>query len=93
MDSFIEAGVGVGLSRDQASIIAKNLMRSCGSYAESTQTHPAILRELATAPAGMANEGLHHFSRKGVRGHVIDAIRRCFVRGNDINAKKELNLD
>ncbi len=85
MDSFIEAGVRVGLSREQSASISKALMRSCGAVAEITQTHPVVLREQGTSPLGMTIEGLSHLDRTGVRGHIIDAVQKAYQRGKDMD--------
>ncbi len=81
MDSFVEAGVTVGLSREQSTTIAARLMRSCGNVAEIQKTHPAILREQSSAPRSMTIAGLNHLDTMGMRGHLITAVKESYKRG------------
>ncbi len=81
MDSFVEAGVTVGLGREQATVIAAGLMRSCGSVVQSQKMHPAILRELSCAPRSMTIRGLNYMDSVGMRGQVITTVKEAFERG------------
>ncbi len=85
MDSFIEAGVSVGLSREQSTIIATSLMRSCGSVAQMQQIHPVLLREQSTSPRGMTIEGLNYLDTMGTRGHIINAVKIASARGLEMD--------
>jgi pyrroline-5-carboxylate reductase len=95
MDSFCEAGVSVGLTREASQAIAISLMAGCGALAESTGRHPVLLREQGTSPAGMTIAGLNHLDRTGMRGHVIDAVKIALQQGEAMNqetGKKSLSL-
>ncbi len=81
MDSFAEAGVSVGLNRNDAQTIAISLMDGCTYLAESTGVHPALLREQGTSPAGMTIAGLNHLDCVGVRGHLIEAVKKTMAQG------------
>lgn len=85
MDSFCEAGVSVGLTREASRSIAVSLMEGCGLLAETTGRHPAILREQGTSPAGMTIAGLNHLDMAGVRGHLIEAVKIAQRQGRDMD--------
>ena len=81
MDGLCEAGVSVGLSRENSRIIAVELMGGCARLAEVTGKHPVILREQGTSPAGMTIAGLNLLDRTGVRGHLIEAVKTARDQG------------
>ena len=81
MDSFCEAGVSIGLTREASRAISASLMSGCGMLAENTGRHPVILREQGTSPAGMTIAGLNHLDRTGTRGHLIDAVKVALEQG------------
>lgn len=85
MDSFCEAGVSVGLSREASRAIAVSLMGGCGLLAETTGRHPVILREQGTSPAGMTIAGLNYLDMTGVRGHLIEAVKIAQRQGRDMD--------
>lgn len=89
MDSFCEAGVSVGLTREASRPIAVALMAGCGILAESTGRHPVILREQSVSPAGMTIAGLNHMDRTGVRGHLIDAVKIALKQGEAMDGERK----
>ena len=74
MDSLAEAGVSIGLTREQAVGIAQGLVKGSAILAETVGEHPVILREQVSSPAGTTVAGLNHLDRQAVRGHIIDAV-------------------
>ena len=87
MDGFCEAGVSVGLSRENSRIIAIELMGGCARLAEVTGKHPVLLREQGTSPAGMTIAGLNLLDRTGVRGHLIEAVKTARDQGKAMDAQ------
>ena len=86
MDSFCEAGVSAGLTRENSRAIALELMGGCARLAEVTGAHPVLLREQGTSPAGMTIAGLNLLDRTGVRGHIIDAVLTARDQGRAMDA-------
>ena len=86
MDSFCEAGVSAGLTRENSRAITLELMGGCARLAEVTGAHPVLLREQGTSPAGMTIAGLNLLDRTGVRGHIIDAVLAARNQGKAMDA-------
>lgn len=84
MDSLAEAGVSVGLDRETSRAIALSLVRGAAAMAEGTGSHPAVLREQVSSPAGTTIAALNHLDRTGCRGHLIDAVRAADARGREM---------
>lgn len=85
MDSLTEAGVSIGLTREQASALSLGLIKGSGLLAEASGGHPAILREQVSSPAGTTIAGLNHLDRTAVRGHVIDAVIAAYERALEMD--------
>lgn len=85
MDSLAEAGVSIGLTREQSSLLALGLVKGSALLAESAGAHPAILREQVSSPAGTTIAGLNHLDRNAVRGHVIDAVTAAYKRALEMD--------
>ncbi len=87
MDSLCEAGVSVGLSRENSRIIAVELMGGCARLAEVSGKHPVLLREQGTSPAGMTIAGLNLLDRTGVRGQIIEAVKTARDQGKAMDVQ------
>jgi pyrroline-5-carboxylate reductase len=87
MDAVVEAGVQVGLSRDQATGMVKALFAGSVKLAQESPLHLAQLREMVTSPAGSTIEGTTHFDRRAVRGAIIDGVIVAKARNAELGKK------
>jgi pyrroline-5-carboxylate reductase len=87
MDSLVEAGVQVGLSRDQATGMVKALFEGSVKLAQESPLHLAQLREMVTSPAGSTIVATTHFDRQAVRGTIIDAVIAAKARNTELGKK------
>lgn len=84
LESLIEAGVRVGLTRDSSRDIAMSLLRGGVMLAEQTGLHPAVLREQVSSPGGTTIAAINHLDRTGARGHLVDAVCAAMARGAEM---------
>ncbi len=84
MEAVIEAAVTVGFTRQEATDMVKELFAGSCALAEQTGTHPSLLREMVTSPAGMTIAGTNQLDRTGVRGHIIDAVLAAYQKGKEM---------
>lgn len=84
MEAMIEGGVELGLDRGDAAAMVKGLFSGASLMAEGSPEHVSMLKEVSTAPAGTTTAALAHFDRTAVRGHIMDALRRAFVRSVEL---------
>jgi pyrroline-5-carboxylate reductase len=84
LESLAEAGVSVGLGREDSRAIALGLLRGCAAMAEQSGLHPAVLREQVSSPAGTTIAGLNHLDRQGARGILVDAVREAARRSEEM---------
>lgn len=85
VDALAEAGVLLGLTRDQATRLAVATFE--GAAVMAADNHPALLRERVSSPGGTTVAGLAELDRRGVRGAVIDAARAARDRSRELGTE------
>ena len=84
MDAIVEAGVNLGLPRNQTTDIVKALFSGSAKLAEEGGLHLAELREMVTSPAGSTIRATMHFDRMAMRGVIVDAVREAYDRNVEL---------
>jgi len=74
IDALADAGVKVGLSRDDALILAPQTVLGAAKMLIETGEHPGKLKDMVTSPGGTAIAGLHTLEEGGVRTTLINAV-------------------
>ena len=87
VDALAEAGVLLGLTRDQASRLALATFRGSAALLEETGEHPVILRERVSSPGGTTVAGLRELDAHGVRAAVLAAAEAARDRARALAAE------
>jgi pyrroline-5-carboxylate reductase len=74
IDALADAGVKVGLSRDDAIILASQTVLGAAKMLMETGEHPGRLKDMVTSPGGTAIAGLHTLEQGGMRTTLINAV-------------------
>jgi pyrroline-5-carboxylate reductase len=74
IDALADAGVKVGLSRDDALILASQTVLGAAKMLIETREHPGKLKDMVTSPGGTAITGLHTLEEGGLRTTLINAV-------------------
>jgi pyrroline-5-carboxylate reductase len=74
VDALADAGVKVGLSRDDALIMASQTVLGAAKMLIETGEHPGKLKDMVTSPGGTAIAGLHTLEEGGLRTTLINAV-------------------
>ncbi len=86
LEAMIDAGVQIGLSRNQASQLAVQTMWGSAQLARATpDRHPAVWRNLVTSPAGTTAAGLQELERASLRAAVVDAVAAAYRRSCELD--------
>ncbi|MGN6723392.1 MAG: pyrroline-5-carboxylate reductase [Marmoricola sp.] len=85
IEAMIDAGVGLGLSRDIASELAVQTVLGAATMASSTGEHPTLLRERVTSPGGTTAAALAAFEEAGLRAAFAKAMRAARDRSRTIS--------
>jgi len=82
--AFIEAlsdgGVLVGLTRQVATDLAAQTVLGAAKMVLETGRHPGELKDMVTSPAGTTIAGMHALESGGLRGLMMEAVRRATER-------------
>ena len=84
IESFVEAGVKVGLPREAATQLAAQMVLGAASMVLETGEHPAKLKDIVTTPAGCTIDGILELEDGGLRVTLIKAVVRATQRAKEL---------
>lgn len=84
IESFVEAGVKVGLPREAATQLAAQMVLGAATMVLETGEHPAKLKDIVTTPAGCTIDGILELEEGGLRVTLIKAIVRATQRAKEL---------
>jgi len=87
IDALSDAGVWVGLSRQNAILMAAQTLLGAAKMVLETGQHPAKLRDMVTSPGGTTIAGIHVLEQRGVRVALMDAVKAATKRSQDMGKK------
>ncbi len=87
IEALAEAGVNVGLPRDVATLLAAQTTLGSAKMVLETGSHPALLKDAVTTPAGCTVDGILELEKGGLRVTLIKAVKRSTQRAAEL-AKK-----
>lgn len=92
IDALADAGVKVGLSRNDALILASQTVLGAAKMLIETGEHPGKLKDMVTSPGGTAIAGLHTLEQGGVRTTLINAVEVATQRAKVLGEMMKNNL-
>jgi pyrroline-5-carboxylate reductase len=84
LESLAEGGVKVGLPRDVATLLAAQMVLGAATMVLETGSHPALLKDAVTTPAGCTIDGILELEEGGVRVTLIKAVMRAAQRAKEL---------
>ncbi len=84
IEGLSDAGVKVGLSRDESYSLAVQTVLGAAMMARDLGEHPGQLKDLVTSPAGTAISALHLMERSGFRAVLMDAVEEATRRSAEL---------
>lgn len=87
IDALADAGVRVGLSRQNSLMMAAQTLLGAAKMVLETGEHPAKLRDMVTSPGGTTIAGIHVLEQQGVRAALIDAVLAAAQRSQEMGKK------
>lgn len=87
IEAMADGGVREGLPRATAyQLAAQTVMGTAKMYLESG-THPAVMKDMVTSPAGTTIEGCYALEKGGFRAAVMDAVHVGTQRSRELGKK------
>jgi pyrroline-5-carboxylate reductase len=84
IEALAEAGVNVGLPRDVATLLAAQTTYGAAKMVLETGSHPALLKDEVTTPAGCTVDGILELEEGGLRVTLIKAVKRATERAKQL---------
>ena len=84
IEALAEGGVKAGLPRDVAIEAAAQTCLGAASMVLSTGSHPALLKDAVTTPAGCTVDGLMELEEGKLRVTLIKAVVRATQRASEL---------
>lgn len=84
IESLIEAGVYIGLSRESAYKLVKKTFEGSLELLTQTSKDPSQLKAMVTSPAGTTINALKLFDKEGLKGIIMDAVMSAYKRSKEL---------
>lgn len=84
VEHLIESGINLGLSREQATRLAKQTCFGAGKMLVESSEEPAQLRINVTSPKGTTEAALKSFDASGFKDTVNKAVKAAADRGKEL---------
>ncbi len=85
IEAMTEAGVSLGLSEAQASLLARHTARGAAQLALESELDVAALRQQVTSPKGTTEQAILNFENNGLRAIVREAMEACAARAAELS--------
>jgi pyrroline-5-carboxylate reductase len=84
IESLAEGGVKMGLRRDLATELAAQTVLGAGAMVLRTGSHPALLKDNVTTPAGTTIDGLLELEEGGLRVTLVKSVVKATSRAKEL---------
>ena len=84
VDALADAGVKMGLSRDDALFLSTQTILGAAKLLMETKEHPGRLKDMVTSPGGTAIAGIHTLEKGGLRTTLINAVEAATQRSKEL---------
>jgi pyrroline-5-carboxylate reductase len=88
LESLAEAGVKLGLPRDTATLLAAQTAHGAAREVLDTGSHPALLKDEVTTPAGCTIDGILELEEGKLRVTLIKAVVKAAERARELYDEK-----
>lgn len=85
IEAMADAAVIEGMPRKQAYAFAEQAVLGTAKYLQDTGTHPAVLKDMVSSPAGTTIAAVAELEAGGFRSTVIDAMVACADRNRALS--------
>ena len=91
IEALADAGVQVGLPRQDAQTLATHTVLGAATLLAETQEHPVALKNRVTTPGGTTAAGLYALEQGGLRATITEAIIAATERAKQLGTTKDRN--
>ncbi|MGQ4649205.1 pyrroline-5-carboxylate reductase [Lyngbya aestuarii] len=84
IEALADGGVAAGLPRAISSQLALSTVLGTAQLLQSSQLHPAQLKDRVTSPGGTTIAGITHLEGAGFRSAIIGAVQAAYRRSQEL---------
>jgi pyrroline-5-carboxylate reductase len=84
VDAMSDAGVKMGLSRENAQLLSIQTVLGAAQFLKETHEHPGQAKDRVCSPGGTAIAGLHTLEKGGLRTTLINAVEAASLRSKEL---------
>lgn len=85
LEALMDAGVHIGLPRDQAELLARQTLLGSAALAAESNAHPATLRNMVTSPGGTTAEGIAALEDGRLRAAITQAVIAAYQKSRQLS--------
>ncbi len=89
METLVDAGVYLGLTRDVARELVVQTVLGSAQMAQQSGKHLAELRDLVTSPGGTTAEALLSLENDGFRAALLNAVIAAYEKSQELGAQQK----
>jgi pyrroline-5-carboxylate reductase len=86
IESLSDAGVQLGISRKEASLLAAQTVFGAAKMLLETGKHPSELKDVVATPGGTTFAGLKMLEKGNFRSTIMDAVEAATIRSRELGA-------
>lgn len=87
IEAMTDGGVKMGLPRGLARGLATQTVLGAATLVKSTGSHPAVLKDQVTTPAGTTISALHELEERGLRSMFVSAVEKATNRSKYLGSQ------
>lgn len=84
IEAMADAAVLGGIPRDKAYELSAQTVLGSAKMVLETKKHPGELKDMVCSPKGTTIEAVAELEKRGLRAAVIEAIKKCIEKANNI---------
>ena len=88
IEALIDGGVKMGIPRNVAKDLVIQTMRGSCDVVESSNEHPAVLKDKVTTPGGTTIHAIHELESHGLRSILISAVATATAQSVNLGKHK-----
>ncbi len=85
IEALADGGVRMGISRELSLKLAAQTVLGSAKVVLKTGKHPGELKDMVTSPGGTAIQGVETLEMHGLRGVLIDAVKKATARSKELS--------
>ncbi len=87
IDAMINAGVRLGLTRDQSTQLTLQTILGSAEMVKSSERSPSDLKDMVCSPAGTTIEAVYALEKGGFNALIMEAIKKCEEKSKQLSEK------